>query len=165
MPIEYIIKSKMIQGAGGNKIWENEDFVVTTINVPHIDKYDGGHITIRTKVPVSSITQLSDDLLLKLFKLVGYCETALLKTMNKQGIETPFTNNMDNGNWAVFANKPKTMHIHIYGRAKNSVKQTFGQALYFPDPNSGFYDNHTPLNEQDIQSIKCLIEKNYISKT
>jgi diadenosine tetraphosphate (Ap4A) HIT family hydrolase len=161
MAIDYAIKSKMLVGAEVNLIWENKHFIVTTSNVPHIDKYDGGHITIRTKIPVGSISELSDDLLLKLFKLVGYCEQALIKTMSDQGIETPFTNNMDNGNWSALSNKPKTMHIHIYGRAKKSVKQTFGQALYFPDPNTSFYDNHTPLSQADIESIHSQLQKHY----
>jgi hypothetical protein len=49
------------------------------------------------------------------------------------------------------------MHVHIYGRAKFSKSQKFGQALFFPDPGSDFYDNFEPLNEKDIKEIRAEI--------
>ncbi len=137
-------------------VWQNANFKIT---IPHIDKFDGGHLIVSPLVEIASITQLSDDLLLEMYQLVGFCELALIQILGQQNIKIPFTNNQDNGNWAVFSGKNKSLHIHIYGRAISSVKQVFGQALYCPDPNSTFYDNNQPLNGQDITAIKDFVEE------
>jgi diadenosine tetraphosphate (Ap4A) HIT family hydrolase len=138
-------------------IWQDADIIITTPSIPHISKTDGGHLIVSPTKSVSSITELDDKSLLKMMKIVGYCEKALIQVLGEQGIEIPFTNNQDNGNWAVFKNLPKSLHIHIYGRAKNSTRQVFGQAIYAPDPHSTFYDNNVPLSQEDIEQIKKLI--------
>ena len=138
--------------------WQDANFKITTPSIPHIDKFDGGHLIVSPLVEVSSVTELSDELLLKMYKLVGLCELALIEVLGQQGIKIPFTNNQDNGNWALLNGKNKSLHIHIYGRAINSVKQVFGQALYCPSPNSTFYDNNCSLTESDIQAIKEFVE-------
>ncbi len=92
-------------------------------------------------------------------KVVAIGTKALKEVLGKQGIEIPYTNNQDNGNWATLRNQPKSLHIHIYGRAKNSIKQVFGQAIYAPDPNSTFYDNNEPLSPQDILDIQKYIDE------
>lgn len=159
--LEYTLKSQLMYESKRIIIWENETHFVTTSTIPHVDKYDGGHIVVRLKKSVKSITELNDNSLLELFKIVRACEKALLELLNEQGIETPFTNNMDNGNWAIFANKDKSLHIHIYGRAVDSIKQTFGQALYFPDPHTTFYDHNKPLSDDDIIVLKEKITTYY----
>jgi diadenosine tetraphosphate (Ap4A) HIT family hydrolase len=144
-------------------VWENNNLLVTTPSIPHVSKTDGGHLIVSPKVVVGSISELSDDILLEMFRLVGNCEKALIQVLGSQGVEIPFTNNQDNGNWSVLNSQPKKLHIHIYGRAKNSSKQKFGQALYCPDPNIGFYDDNEPLSEKDIQQIGEFL--NYIYKS
>lgn len=141
-------------------VWQNDNFKVTTPSIPHICKQDGGHLIVSPQKNISSITQLSDDLLLQMYKIVAQCELALISVLAVEGIEIPFTNNQDNGNWAVFNNLPKSLHVHIYGRAKNSKKQVFGEALYCPNPNSRFYDSNQPLTPQNIEDIKNHIINN-----
>jgi diadenosine tetraphosphate (Ap4A) HIT family hydrolase len=140
-------------------IWENDNFILSSSTIPHNDKFDGGHLTIRPKVTVQSISELSDEILLEMYKVVRAGEKALIEVLNEQGIDVPFTNNQDNGNWSVFAGKSKSLHIHIYGRARNSTKQIFGQALYFPDPHTTFYDNNTPFDKGDILKIREKVDK------
>ena len=39
----------------------------------------------------------------------------------------------------------------------------WGEALNFPNPTSGFFDNFIPFNEKDIEEIRneiCFLEKN-----
>ena len=139
-------------------VWQDSDFIVTTPSIPHISKADGGHLIVSPIKKTSSITELDDRELLKMMKIVGSCQKALIQVLGEQEIEIPFTNNQDNGNWAVHKNLPKSLHIHIYGRAKNSIKQVFGQAIYAPDPHSTFYDNNQPLSDQDIEKIKQILE-------
>ena len=146
--------SKILTQQSKILVWQNANFKITTPAIPHIDKFDGGHLIVSPQVELGSITELGDELLLEMYQLVGLCELALIQILGRQNIKIPFTNNQDNGNWAVFNGKNKSLHIHIYGRAINSFKQVFGQALYCPDPNSTFYDDNQPLDEQDILSIK-----------
>jgi diadenosine tetraphosphate (Ap4A) HIT family hydrolase len=151
--------SKILNSQTKIVVWQDIDFTITTPSIPHVSKTDGGHLIVSPVQKVSSITELSDELLLKMMKLVGLCETALIEVLGQQDIEIPFTNNQDNGNWAALKGLPKTLHIHIYGRAKNSVKQTFGQAIFAPAPHSTFYDGNQPLNDQDIVDIKNFVEQ------
>jgi diadenosine tetraphosphate (Ap4A) HIT family hydrolase len=150
--------SKILTPQTKTLIWQNLNFKVTTPSIPHICKQDAGHLIVSPIQNFESITQLSDSLLLEMMKIVQKCEIALKQVLGEQGIEIPFTNNQDNGNWAVAKNLPKSLHIHIYGRAKNNIKQVFGQAIYAPDPNSTFYDNNQPLTSEDIAKIKELLE-------
>ena len=95
-----------------------------------------------------------------MMKIVAICNKGLKEVLGKQGVEIPFANNQDNGNWAALNNMPKKLHFHIYGRAKNSVNQIFGQAIHAPDPHSTFYDNNEPLTDSDILQIKEYIDQN-----
>ncbi len=144
----YVSNRKRIE------IWSDDDFTVSTSTLPHVSKQDGGHITIRPINHINSIGELTDNQKLKLIRLIDLCEKALISTLRKDNIEVPFCNNQDNGNWCVEEGKTKSFHMHIYGRALNSPKQVFGQALYFPSSTSGFYDNHIPLSEGNIQEIR-----------
>lgn len=152
--------SKILTSQEKILIWENSNFTITTPIIPHVDKFDGGHLIVSPKIPVQSIIYLNDNLLLEMYKLVGFCEKALISTLGKQQIEIPFTNNQDNGNWAVLNGKNKSLHIHVYGRAVNSVNQKFGQALFCPDPNTTFYDKNQSLTQLDIDEIRMFVEIN-----
>lgn len=153
-----LIVSRILNEQTKIEVWQNENFIVTTPSIPHVTKGDGGHLIVSPRIAVGSINELEDKLLLEMFRIVGKCEIALKTTLCKQGIDVPFTNNQDNGNWAGLKNKPKFLHIHIFGRAKNSMKQTFGIALYCPDPTTDFYDDNERLNDEDIAEIKMVLE-------
>ena len=150
--------SKILESQKKILVWEDVDFIVTTPLIPHISKNDGGHLIVSPKVNVSEIYELDDVKLLRFMRIVAVCTQSLKSVLGEQGINIPFTNNQDNGNWAVLNDRPKSLHFHIYGRARNSIKQVFGQAIFAPDPHSTFYDNNIPLNTQDIKNVN-----NYIS--
>ena len=71
----------------------------------------------------------------------------------------PYPLEEDNGNWAILKPEGPRLHVHLYGRAKNSVVQKYGEALYFPMPSTGFYDSFHPLNDEDIKEIKLAVEE------
>lgn len=151
--------SKILEQQKKIIVWEDSEFIVTTPIIPHISKGDGGHLIVSPKSSVGEIFELDDYILFKMIKIVAICNKALKEVLGKQGIEIPYTNNQDNGNWASLNNMPKSLHFHIYGRAKNSLNQIFGQAIHAPDPRSTFYDNNQPLTDSDIEQIKECINQ------
>jgi len=138
-----------------------DTFLVTTPSIPHIDKFDGGHLILTPLPEVSDRCELADPQAMEIMKLSGICGLALKTILNKQGILVERVNYQDNGNWSYLLGKEPKMHIHIYGRAKNSIKQTWGQGTYFPDPHSVFYDSNRPLTVTDIIEIKEFILSRY----
>lgn len=119
---------------------------------------DGGHIIITPKVPVVDRTQLAPKLAIELMRLTAVAGEAMTTALNRQGIDIGRINYQDNGNWSVFSPEGSYMHIHLYGRAKSAKVQKYGDACYFPQMNTGFYDSFEPLNDDDIQEIKKEIE-------
>ena len=149
--------SKILTEQNKIEIIRTPSFLVTTPSIPHIDKYDGGHLILTPLPEVVDRIELSDSQSLEIMKLSGICGLALKEVLSKQGILVERINYQDNGNWSYLLGKEPKMHIHIYGRAKNAIKQTWGQGTYFPDPHSGFYDNHKPLTDKDIEEIREII--------
>ena len=77
--------------------------------------------------------------------------------MTKRGIEIGNMNWQEMGNWSVFKPEGITLHIHVFGRAKNAKVQKYGEAVKLPFRETGFYDVFKPLNEEDIKQIKIEI--------
>jgi len=78
---------------------------------------------------------------------------AMIKALNKRGIPVERLNIQDNGNWAIGTKEEPKFHLHIFGRAKNSVNQKHGESLYFPDKKTKFWHKLEPLNNEDIKEI------------
>jgi len=78
----------------------------------------------------------------------------LAKAMNKQGIPVIKVNYHDMGNWAWKTNTKPLLHVHIFGRATNAVKQPWPESMYLPDRKTGFYEGFEPLNEEDVRQIR-----------
>ena len=77
--------------------------------------------------------------------------------MKNRGVYIERINFQDNGNWAYLKGLEPMFHIHLYGRTKNSTLQIWGEALKFPNPDTDFYDNLIPFNDDDIKEIKNAI--------
>ena len=82
---------------------------------------------------------------------------ALQKVMNEQGIPVVKINYQDMGNWSYKDGNKSYLHIHVFGRASNAVKQPFPESVYLPDRSSGFYDGFEPLNERDCLLLGAFI--------
>ncbi|MFA7702832.1 MAG: hypothetical protein WCX80_05260, partial [Patescibacteria group bacterium] len=93
--------------------------------------------------------------LMRLTMIVG---EAMATALNRCGIDIGRINYQDNGNWSVFSPEGPYLHLHLYGRAKSAVTQKYGDACYFPQRVSGFYDSFEPLNDNDILEIRKEIE-------
>lgn len=137
------------------QIFETNNFIIETRDIPHVGRIDGGHIIVSPKIPVEDRTQLSPDLAKELMKLTMVTGEAMKTVLNKNGIDLARINYQDNGNW-----KPQ-LHIHLYGRAKSAITQKWGNALRFPSTQEEFLNlpKMEPLNEADLIEISEEIQR------
>lgn len=140
-------------------IYETDNFAILAAEHPHIDRLDGGHIKIVPKVRVRDRTELSLDLAMELMKLTMVMGEAMARGLKKRGIDIGRINYQDNGNWRVFDSDGPYLHIHLYGRAISASIQKYGDAIYLPQRESGFYNNLVPLDQEDVEAIKSEIER------
>lgn len=140
---------------GKRIIWETENFVVLLPERPHIPREDGGHICITTKEHYTDRTELPPALATELIRLSQITGIAYKKALSDGGVTVSRINYQENGNWA-FRNGnsyPPFFHLHLYGRTEDSGSQEWGQALRFPDPDTGYYDGFSGLTEEDLAAF------------
>lgn len=140
------------------EIFQTKNFTVAAFGQPHISRTDGGHIIITPRVRLTDRTQLAPKLAIELMKLTMIVGEAMATALNKRGIDLGRINYQENGNWSVFDPQGPYLHIHLYGRAKSAKIHKYGEACYFPQRETGFYDSFEPLNDGDIKEIKKEIE-------
>ena len=133
--------------------YETKKFSVESRDKPHVSRADGGHLVIRPKDSVVHRWQLDPKRAIELVRLSMIVGNAMLTALNKRGIPVERLNFQDNGNWTIGTEKGPKLHLHIYGRAKNSVNQKHGEALYFPEKKTKFFEKLEPLNQEDIKEI------------
>lgn len=141
--------------------YETKNFIVESHPNPFVSRTDGGHIRIRVKdESIPDRTKLLPSQAIELMRLTMLVGEAMQEGLKSRGIPVVKINYEELGNWAF---KPggghPFLHIHIFGRASNAVKQPFPEAVFLPDRSTGFYDGFEPLNEEDIQAIVSVIEK------
>ncbi|MFZ4648733.1 MAG: HIT family protein [Patescibacteria group bacterium] len=145
------------------EITQTENFIVFAVEKPHVSREDGGHIMIVPKVKISDRTELEPKLAVEVIRLTMIVGEAMTTAMNSRGVDIGRINYQDNGNWSVFKPEGPYFHIHLYGRAKSAKINKWGDACFFPQRSTGFYDNFIPFNEDDIEEIrkeiKVIMEK------
>lgn len=140
------------------EIYQTENFIVEAPEFPHVTRTDGGHIKISPKVKVVDRTQLTSKLAIELMRLTMIVGEAMATALNKKGIDIGRINYQDNGNWSVLKPEGPYLHIHLYGRAKSAKIEKWGDAIFAPQRNTGYYDDFEPLNQEDVAAIKKEIE-------
>ena len=139
----------------GRVIYETEHFNVLLPERPHIPREDGGHIYITSKEHYTDRTEFPEEIACEMVLLSQKVGRAFIKAMADGGVTVSRINYQENGNWA-FRNGGSYapfFHLHIYGRTVDSKTQVWGEALYFPDPDTGFYDHFTGLTEADVEAF------------
>jgi len=137
------------------QIYETENFIVESHEQPFVSRTDGGHIRIKVKdKSITDRTKLDPHTAIELMRLTMIIGEALENTMNAQGIPVVKINYQDMGNWAYKVGEKPFLHIHVFGRATNAVKQVWPESVYLPDRATGFYEGFEPLNESDILEIQ-----------
>lgn len=140
-------------------IYETTCFTVEACSKPHVSRTDGGHIIIFPKEPVVSRWNLSQSRAKALMRLSMMAGEAMQTALNERGIPVERINFQDNGNWAIGTERGPRLHLHLYGRARNSVHQIHGEALRFPHKHSRFWEGLEPLNEGDCLLIRDHLER------
>lgn len=140
-------------------VYESENFTIETADRPFVSREEGGHIRIWPKVKVSDRTKLSPPLAIEYMKLSMVLGEAMKSGLGRRGIDIGIINYQDMGNWGVFKPEGPTLHLQVFGRAKTATKQKYGEAVYLPQRDTGFYDTFEPLNDEDIKEIREDIEK------
>lgn len=108
---------------------------------PHIDFIEGGHLFIEpADKSITERCEISTEDLLEMSLATQLLGAAIQEVFPQYGVELYRLNYQDNGNWSFLRGEVPLMHIHIYGRAQNETKQSFGQALVFPPPDDAYYD-------------------------
>lgn len=128
-------------------IYETKNFIIESHEKPEVDRFEGGHIKISPKIDVGDRTKLTARQAIELMRLTIITGESLIKMMASIGIEIGRINYQDNGNW-----KP-SLHIHLYGRAKNAVMQKFGDPI-----TPGHKEEYKPLNDNDVEILRNEIE-------
>lgn len=141
-----------------NNIIESKNFKVATIIQPHIDRLDGGHIVVISKIKkYIYLTDLPLDIATELLYVSMLAGKAMKTALNSNGIDVELINYQINGNWSANSKNHDPIHMHIYGRAKSAINQKFGEALFLPNPDTGFYDSFSGLIKDDISKIKIMM--------
>lgn len=141
------------------EIYETKNFIVESREKPFLPRTDGGHVRIRIKdASIIDRTKLDPEVAIELMRLTMVVGEALQTAMNNLDIPVIKVNYQDMGNWAYKDGKLPFLHVHVFGRATNAVKQPWPESMYLPDRKTGFYDGFEPLNDKDIQEIKKQIE-------
>jgi len=140
-------------------IYETTNFILETRERPFVDRAEGGHIRLMSKIKVSDRTKLTPEQAMEYMKLSMIAGEAMTTVLKKQGIDIGIVNYQEMGNWSVFKPEGPIMHMHIFGRAKTATKQKYGEAVLLPQRETGFYEGFEPLNDNDIKEISNEIER------
>jgi diadenosine tetraphosphate (Ap4A) HIT family hydrolase len=139
-------------------IFETETFSVEAPEKPFVDREDGGHLRIMSRLKVKDRTELDFEQTVEYALLSEVVGKALELAMTDRGIVIGNINWQEMGNWSVFKPEGITLHMHIFGRAKNAKTQKNGEAVQLPFRDTGFYDTFKKLDDEDIIKIKQIIE-------
>lgn len=135
-------------------ILETKTFSVEVPEKPFVDRGDGGHLRIMSNTNVKDRTELNAEQTVEYALLSEVVGKALELAMTKRGIDIGNVNWQEMGNWSVFKPEGITLHMHIFGRAKNARTQKYGEAVKLPFRDTGFYDGFEKLNQDDVSAIK-----------
>ncbi len=139
-------------------IYETKNFIVESHEKPFLPRTDGGHVRIKIKdETVTDRTKLEPVVAIELMRLTMIVGEALEIAMNNRGVPVIKINYQDMGNWAYKIGGKPYLHIHVFGRATNAVKQPWPESMYLPDRATGFYEGFEALNEDDIKEIQIQI--------
>ena len=135
-------------------ICKTNTFDVEVPENPFVDRKDGGHLRIMSRVRVKDRTRLSIEQTVEYALLSEVVGKALELAMTERGIEIGNVNWQEMGNWSVFKPEGIRLHMHVFGRAKEAVHQKYGEAVKLPFRDTGFYDGFEKLDEEDTSLIK-----------
>jgi len=140
------------------ELFETDNFVVLVPPRPFVDRLEGGHLRIQSKLHVSDRTKLTREQAIEYMKVSMVVGEALKAGLATRGIDVGIINYQEMGNWSVFKPEGPIMHMHVFGRAKTATIQKYGEAVQLPQRSTGFYNTFMPLDRDDMVAIRKSID-------
>lgn len=138
-----------------NIIIETKHFVICTIEKPHIDRKEGGHIVVASSVnQYTAMEDMPQDILHEFIDISSICGRYMKKMFAEEQIDVDIINYQVNGNWSALNDARDYVHMHLYGRAKQAKNQPYGSAVYLPDFETGFYDKNEGLSMIEVMYLR-----------
>ena len=134
-------------------------FSLHASDAPHVSREDGGHAVIYPDSPVVHRWEFDPEQATALMRFSMLAGQAMFRAMNERGVAVERINFQDNGNWAIDTPQGPRFHLHLYGRARGSIHQAHGEALYFPPKATRFWESLEPLNAEDRRGIAAWIKR------
>jgi diadenosine tetraphosphate (Ap4A) HIT family hydrolase len=133
-------------------IYKDDRAVILAPVYPHLSKADGGHLIAYPQEHVTSRLTAGPRVILE----VSYMSIVAADAMKKLlGVE--WFNFQENSNWSLADPCGPHMHVHIYGRSKNSPHQEYGEALVLPRRADVARLGHEPFSEDEIRTMTRLV--------
>jgi diadenosine tetraphosphate (Ap4A) HIT family hydrolase len=142
-------------------ILETRHFIITAPERPHVSRRDGGHLIINPRKTVEDRTQLDREEAIELVKLTMIAGAAMKTVLSRKGIDIGRINYQDNGNWR------HELHVHLYGRARSSTIQKWGQPLSFPPTAAAQKEldgKLEPLSAEDVAELQAEMARLLVSE-
>jgi diadenosine tetraphosphate (Ap4A) HIT family hydrolase len=142
-------------------ILESRHFIITAPERPHVSRRDGGHLIINPRKTVEDRTQLDREEAIELVKLTMIAGAAMKTVLSRKGIDIGRINYQDNGNWR------HELHVHLYGRARSSTIQKWGQPLSFPPTAAAQKEldgKLEPLSAEDVAELQAEMARLLVSE-
>ncbi len=141
-------------------VYETDNFHLIVPSSPHIPREDGGHLVITSKeLEFENRTQLDAKLATEIMRFTMIAGEAMTKILKKRGVKLQRINYHESGNWPYLRREKTKFHIHLYGRAYDSKTQICGEAVYFPNQFSDFYEDFEKLDDEDVLEIRKEIKR------
>lgn len=151
---EFVDHCNSLESYSDTVILTTKFFTVKSPVRPHIPACDGGHLFIEVNdSTIEDRTQLTPEAAIECMWLTMVIGQAFADVMRDQGQDLYRINYQDNGNWSFLRGERPRLHIHLYGRSKTEQFQTYGQALYFPDPSDARYNDFEPIDKTVLYRI------------
>lgn len=115
----------------------------------HIPPSDGGHLIVVPRRHLATRAELSEDEVLDMWRLSLVGARALSAVLS-----VDWFNYQENGNWTVENPEQRHLHLHVYGRHRDSVSQPFGEALRFPLKNDIVVSQLASYSEEQVNLLR-----------
>ena len=112
----------------------------------HIDPQDGGHLVVVPNRHVSNRLQLTKDESVEMWEFSVIAAKSLSRLLS-----IDWYNFQENGNWTVDNPNLCHLHMHIYGRDRQSKNNPFGETLILMPPEKR---KHTPYSANQIEILR-----------
>ncbi len=120
---------------------------------PHVAPDDGGHLIVVPRRHVASRREIDLPEAVEMWRLSTIAAAALERVLG-----VSWFNYQENGNWTVDDPRQRHLHLHVYGRARDSRLQPFGESLRFPRRDALERWDRTPFTEAHVAALRRAVQ-------